>query len=78
MLATYQAKIVNNQLEWIDTPPNFDDVYVTVTVFPDFNLKSEPSDKPKRQPPQQLQGLIKTQGDIFDMSDSYQAWEHFK
>ena len=35
MLATYQAKLVNNQLEWIDTPPNFSgETYVLITVIP--------------------------------------------
>lgn len=73
MLIAYQAKITGNQIHWIDTPPDVSDV--DVLILP--KQKSE-SPKPKRTPPKELQGQMQIVGDIFDMSASWQEWEHFK
>lgn len=74
MLIAYQAKIIGNQIHWQDTPPdNIDDVEILV-----LSKQNKQANKPKRTPPKELQGLMKTNGDIFDMSEFYQEWEHLK
>ncbi|STZ63273.1 Uncharacterised protein [Moraxella lacunata] len=73
MLVAYQAKINGNQIHWIDTPPDVSDVEVLI-----LPKQKQEAPKPKRQPPKELQGQLKIVGDIFDMSESYQEWEHFK
>ncbi|STZ07967.1 Uncharacterised protein [Moraxella caprae] len=73
MLIAYQAKINGNQIHWIDAPPDVSDVEVLI-----LPKQKQDTPKPKRQPPKELQGQMQIVGDIFDMSESYQEWEHFK
>lgn len=73
MLVAYQAKIIGDQIHWIDTPPDVSDVEVLI-----LPKQKQDTPKPKRQPPKKLQGQLKIVGDIFDMSESYQEWEYFK
>ncbi len=72
MLATYQAKFVDNQIQWIDMPTNIaPNADIIVTVLPtEINDKQlhEPT-KAKRQMPAILKGRGKTVGDIMDMSE---------
>lgn len=42
MLATYQAKITQNQIEWLDIPPKLDNTMVTITVLPNMIHKKNP------------------------------------
>lgn len=76
MLATYQAKVTKNYIEWIDLPPNLDKAEVTITVFPKGTLPttSAKENQPKRQMPAILKGRGKEFDDIFDMSESYAEW----
>lgn len=62
MLNSYQAKIVNNQLEWIDTPPVLDDVQVIITVLPKQTTPTQ------RKMPEILKGRGKQLGEIIDVS----------
>ncbi|UNU74214.1 hypothetical protein LU293_04790 [Moraxella nasovis] len=74
MLATYQAKLVNNQIEWLDTPPQSDEeLYLAITILP----KAKPS-KPKRQMPAMLKGCGVQNDDIIDTSEIWQDWEYLK
>lgn len=63
MLNSYQAKIVNNQLEWIDTPPVLDDVQVIITVLPKQTTPTQ------RKMPEILKGRGKQLGEIIDVSE---------
>ena len=75
MLNTYQAKLINNQIHWIDTPPQTDDeLDLAITVLP---KETQTVSKPKRQPPKNLQGLMTFQGDIID-NDLQDDWEILK
>lgn len=73
MLATYQAKIINNQLQWLDVPPNLEDADVIVTVL--SKTTSSPTQPEKRQMPEILKGRGKTIGDIMDTSDMSSEWQ---
>lgn len=45
MLATYQAKFINNQIQWIDTPPDYtDETHILITVLPK-SLFQQPTQK---------------------------------
>lgn len=46
MLVAYQAKIIGNQIHWIDTPPDVSDVEVLI-----LPKQKQDTPKPKRQPP---------------------------
>lgn len=75
MLDTYQAKIINNKLQWLDTPPDLQNADVIVTVLPKTT-------QTKRKMPEILKGRGETIGDIMDTSDMTsglfnQIW-HFK
>lgn len=73
MLATYQAKIVNNQLQWLDVPPDLKDADVIVTVL--SKTTSASTQPAKRQMPEILKGRGKTVGDIMDTSDMTSEWQ---
>lgn len=71
MLATYQAKLINNQIHWIDTPPqSHDELYVAITVLP----KEIQTNKPKRQIPSILKGLGTQHGDIINNDEMIADW----
>lgn len=80
MLATYPVKIINNQIQWVGTPPDFSVITEGVFVVSSGILPtvSEQKTTVKREPPKQLQGLMTIHGDIFDTSESYQEWEHYE
>lgn len=74
MLATYQAKIINNQLQWLDVPPNLEDADVIVTVLSKTSSSPTQPVTVKRQMPEILKGRGKTVGDIMDTSDMTSEW----
>lgn len=67
MLVTYQAKWVNNEIHWIDEPPQSNrELTLAITVLPSSTHETP---KPKRQIPASLKGRGKTNDDIVDTSD---------
>lgn len=70
MLIAYQAKIVGNQIHWIDTPPDVSDVDVLILPKP----KQEQATKPKRQMPDILKGCGQQVGDIVDTGELSAEW----
>lgn len=76
MLSTYQAKWVNNEIHWIDEPPKTnDELILAITVLP----KQETiQTTPKRTPPPELKGMMTFNDDIWDTSEMFAEWEHFK
>lgn len=71
MLTTYQAKIINNQIYWIDTPPPNDELLVHITVLAD-------NSKPKRTPPPSLKAKMTFNDDSFDTHEMWQDTEYVK
>lgn len=75
MLATYQAKIINNQLQWLDVPPNLEDADVIVTVLSKTSSSPTQPVTVKRQMPEILKDRGKMVGDIMDTSDMTSEWQ---
>lgn len=74
MLMGYQAKLVNNQLHWIDIPPSVDDVEVVVLIAPKTPF-STPSDyHPKRQISEKLRNSVQLHADIVNVPELAEEW----
>lgn len=74
MLMGYQAKLINNQLHWIDMPPTVNDVEVVVLITPKRQLLPKSNDQPKRQISEKLRNSVKLQGDIVNVPELTEQW----
>lgn len=71
MLATYQTKIRNNHIEWLDIPLKLDNTMVAITILPMVVHKKIPF-----QLSEKLRNSVKIMGDfdIINTSELSAEW----
>lgn len=77
MLPTYSAMIIDNQIQWLEQVPDVHHAHVMITILDSSVTISQPKTEPrKRQPPHHLKGLGQELGDIVQVEELNQTWQH--